>query len=173
MKAKSKKLSYVLRHQFSDEFLPGGWLAVDFALSEVGITMRELEIIVAENDKGRYELSYDKTLIRALYGHSVDIDLDYIPTAPPDILYHGTASTNYASILEKGIVSKNRQYVHLSEDIDTAISVGQRHGLPIALKIDTRKMAQDGCIFFNPKSGIWLTKYILPRYIEKMIDESD
>ena len=122
MKAKSKKLSYVLRHQFSDEFLPGGWLAVDSALSEVGLTMEELEIIVAENDKGRYELSYDKTLIRALYGHSVQIDLDYIPTTPPDILYHGTASTNYVSILEKGIVSKNRQYVHLSEDIEQSPS---------------------------------------------------
>ncbi len=69
MKAKSKKLSYILRHQESEKFLPGGWLDVQIALDEVGITMEELEDIVLQNDKGRYELSSDKTLIRALYGH--------------------------------------------------------------------------------------------------------
>ena len=165
MKLKSKKLSYILRHQFSDEFLPGGWLAVDIALSDVGITREELEIIVAGNDKGRYELSYDKTLIRALYGHSVDVDLEYIPTTPPDILYHGTALTNYVSILEKGIVSKNRQYVHLSEDIETAISVGARHGLPVVLVVDAKAMLEYGCIFYNPKNGIWTTEYVSPKYL--------
>ena len=113
MKAKSKKLSYILRHQDTKQFLPGGWIPVDFALSEVGISMDELEKIVSENDKGRYELSSDKTLVRALYGHSVEMNLDYVPSNPPDILFHGTATKSYTSIIEKGIVSRNRQFVHL------------------------------------------------------------
>ena len=165
MKAKSKKLSYILRHQDTKQFLPGGWIPVDFALSEVGISMDELEKIVSENDKGRYELSSDKTLVRALYGHSVEMNLDYVPGNPPDILFHGTATKSYTSIIEKGIVSRNRQFVHLSEDKETAISVGQRHGNPIVLEIDTRKMLQDGCVFYNPKQGIWLTDIVKPEYI--------
>ena len=130
-----------------------------------GISMDELEIIVSENDKGRYELSSDKTLVRALYGHSVEMNLDYVPSNPPDILFHGTAMKSYTSIIENGIVSRNRQFVHLSEDKETALSVGLRHGHPIVLEIDTRKKLQDGCVFYNPKKGIWLTDIVKPEYI--------
>lgn len=165
MKSKSKKISYILRHRICEGFLPGGWLAVNAILQEVGITIDELEVIVAQNDKGRYQLSDDKTLIRALYGHSVSVDLAYVPAQAPDVLYHGTAVQNYESILASGIVSRNRQFVHLSEDVQTAVSVGQRHGEPVVLQVDAKGMSEDGCVFYNPKNGIWLTEYILPRYI--------
>ena len=165
MKAKSKKLSYILRHQDTKAILPGGWIPVDLALGEVGISMDELKKIVSQNDKGRYELSSNNTLIRALYGHSVEVDLDYVPLTPPDILFHGTAMKSYTSIIENGIMSRNRQFVHLSEDKETAISVGQRHGNPIVLEIDASKMLQDGCVFYNPKEGIWLTDLVKPEYI--------
>ena len=111
LKKKSKQLSYVLRHQISEDFLLGGWFLVSNILREVDISMEELETIVAENDKGRYELSDDKSSIRALYGHSVPVDLNYKPSTPPDYLYHGTAESNYNSIIEKGVISKNRQFV--------------------------------------------------------------
>ena len=165
MKAKSKKLSYILRHQDTKAFLPGGWIPIDFALGEVGITMDELKKIVSENDKGRYELSSDNSLIRALYGHSIEVDLDYVPMVPPKTLYHGTAKGSYDSILENGIISKNRQFVHLSEDVTTAIMVGERHGDPIVLEINAEKMSRDGCVFYNPKEGIWLTDLVKPEYI--------
>ena len=161
MKGKSKKISYILRHRISEEFLPGGWLAVNIVLEEVGITMDELEAIVAQNDKGRYQLSEDKTLIRALYGHSVPVDLAYIPSQPPTLLYHGTALKNYESILDSG----NRLFVHLSEDVQTAVSVGQRHGDPVVLQVDAKRMSEEGCVFYNPKNVIWLTEYVLPQYI--------
>ena len=75
-----------------------------------------------------------------MYGHSVPVDLNYKPSTPPDYLYHGTAESNYNSIIEKGVISKNRQFVHLSEDIETAIKVGERHGEPVVLKIATGEM---------------------------------
>ena len=56
---------------------------------------------------------------------------------PPDILYHGTAEKYIESIRKEGILKKNRNYVHLSIDIETAIKVGSRHGNGIAFKIDT------------------------------------
>ena len=42
---------------------------------------------------------------------------------PPEILYHGTATKFLESIREKGILKRNRQYVHLSSDIETAKNV--------------------------------------------------
>lgn len=167
MKSKSKKLSYILRHSFSENFLAGGWLDVKIALNELKITMAELEDIVSQNDKGRYELSFDKTLVRALYGHSIAVDLDYVPMVPPKTLYHGTAKGSYDSILENGIIRKSRQFVHLSEDATTAMIVGERHGDPIVLDIDAEKMYQDGLVFYNPKDGIWLSDLVKTEYIIK------
>ena len=48
--------------------------------------------VVDTNDKKRFAFNEDKTRIRANQGHSVEVELDYQPTFPPQILYHGTAS---------------------------------------------------------------------------------
>lgn len=133
-----KYLSYILRHRpdavgiqldshgYADvaELLKGMRLkyAIDIDL---------LEIIVNEDSKNRFSFSRDKSLIRANQGHSIKVDLDLIPVMPPQTLYHGTGARYVDSILVEGLVSKSRQYVHLSEKIDTAIEVGRRHGKPV------------------------------------------
>ena len=67
-------------------------------------------------------------------------------------------------IEKEGIRPMSRLYVHLSEDKETAINVGSRHGEPIILKIDTEKMINDGFRFLISENGVWLTKYISPIY---------
>lgn len=67
-------------------------------------------------------------MIRAAQGHSVEVDLALQPSTPPDILYHGTAFAKLASIREHGLVPGKRQQVHLSNDYETAVKVGARHG---------------------------------------------
>ena len=52
LKKKSKQLSYVLRHQISEDFLLGGWFLVSNILREVDISMEELETIVQKMIKG-------------------------------------------------------------------------------------------------------------------------
>ena len=61
----------------------------------------------------------------------------------------------------------SRLYVHLSEDIETAEKVGKRHGNPIILKIDSKEMYEDGIKFYLSKNGVWLTKEVNNKYIEK------
>lgn len=51
----------------------------------------------------------------------------------------------------------SRQYVHLSFDEKTALKVGKRHGEPIILKIDSKKMKQEGFIFYLSENNVILT----------------
>jgi len=60
----------------------------------------------------------------------VQVDVELTETAPPDVLWHGTGEKYVASIDRQGLLSKSRLYVHLSADIETARTVGSRHGRP-------------------------------------------
>ena len=74
---------------------------------------------------------------------------------------------DYVEVGKKGILKGSRKYVHLSKDEETAVKVGQRHGKPFVLKIDAKKMVEDGCKFYLSNNDIWLTDYIDKKYIIK------
>lgn len=170
----SKFLSLVLRHKPEEIGLsldPNGWADVDELIrlaNERGtpLTRTVLQQVVAENDKKRFALSDDGLRIRASQGHSVDIDLALSPSAPPETLYHGTASRFIDSIRTSGLHSANRQHVHLSLDVPSAIKVGQRHGKPIVLVVKAGAMAAAGHTFFLSANGVWLTEKVPVEYID-------
>jgi len=95
----------------------------------------------------------------------VQIDAELTPQTPPDTLWHGTASRFLESILREGLKPMSRLYVHLSGDADTALDVGARHGKPVVLAVDARRMAEDGCLFYISANGVWLTKTVPPAYL--------
>lgn len=90
--------------------------------------------------------------------------------SPPDLLYHGTAMKNLSVIKVNGIKKMRRLYVHLSKDIETAFKVGQRHGMPIVLVIDTLAMQKDGYKFYYSKNGVWLCDDIDFKYVKEIIE---
>ena len=171
--ATSKLLSYVLRHRPDSIGLAldtQGWAAVDDLLAHLGasghvVDRALLERVVAENDKQRFAFSADRTRIRASQGHSVAVDLALDPTAPPDVLYHGTASRFLKSILASGLRAAGRHHVHLSADADSARRVGARHGFPAVLRVDAARMRDDGIVFYLSDNGVWLTGVVSPRYL--------
>ena len=83
-------------------------------------TLEDLERIVANDEKQRYSFNQDKTKIRANQGHSIDVDVELKEAVPPEILYHGTGEKYVNAIDSQGLKAKNRLYVHLSKDIETA-----------------------------------------------------
>ncbi len=113
------------------------------------LSIEELHQSVAEGDNKRFTVSEDGKLIRAAQGHSVDVDLGLEADAPPDVLFHGTARTNLDSIFNDGLNSGHRQQVHLSPDQETTERVGQRHGKPVVLRIDTGSMHREGHPFYR------------------------
>ena len=61
-----------------------------------------------------------------------------------------------------------RLYVHLSSDVETAVKVGKRHGVPVVLKIHSGEMSRDKHKFYLSENGVWLTKEVQGKYMEKL-----
>lgn len=174
LKKVSKSLSYVLRHRPDTvglELGNGGWVGVDelvSAFQTAGKRMSHelLEVVVANNDKQRFEYSEDRLQIRARQGHSTEVDLGYQPATPPDVLYHGTATKNLESIQQKGLIKGRRHHVHMSTNKETMLDVARRHGKPVLLAIDAKQMLADGHEFFVTGNKVWLTDHVPPEYVE-------
>lgn len=172
----SRFISLILRHKpevINIDIDESGYVNVNeliIGINKSGrfIDINMLEEIVKYDNKNRYSFSSDKTKIRANQGHSICVDVGLNEGSPKKYLYHGTAESNLESILQDGIKKMNRLYIHLSNDIDTALKVGHRHGVPIVLRIDTEKMKQDGYKFYLSSNKIWLTEYVPKIYIEKV-----
>jgi len=169
----SKFLSLVLRHKPEVAGLAleeGGWVKVDDLIhgaKEAGVSLdRELlRFVVEESEKKRFSFSDDGQRIRANYGHSIPIHMDFEPIEPPEFLYHGTAVRFLESIQKNGIAPRGRQYVHLSPDEQTATETGRRHGVPIVLPVQSRFMHENGFHFYHTASGIWLTEKVPPEFV--------
>ena len=90
----SKRLSYVLRHNpdsIGIELDSAGWVEIDVLLDQLAkhkfdMSISDLQTVVQQNDKQRFSVSDDDLRIRANQGHSVQVDLEYEPTEPPEIL---------------------------------------------------------------------------------------
>ena len=164
---RGRHLSYLLRHDEHTPIEPGAWVSMQYLSDHNGYSSQEILQIVANDSKGRYEVNKEKTKIRALYGHSVKVDLCLKPEQPPETLYHGTATKSVESIMKSGLDGRSRQFVHLSESAETAFETGARHGTPVILEIDARRMAEDGFQLYRISNGTWLTTTVPPEYIRK------
>lgn len=169
----SKYISLILRHKpqvIGIELDEHGWADVQELIAGINkthnIDFDLLGKIVREDEKQRYSFNYDKTLIRANQGHSIQVDVELKKEIPPEILWHGTGEKYVDSILMEGLIPKSRLYVHLSSDYDTAIKVGSRHGKPVVFKVFAGKMTEAGYEFYKSENGVWMAEYVPKEYIE-------
>ncbi len=162
----SHDLSYLLRHDKTCKLETGGWRSVENLVHEQGFTFEQLCNLVVNDSKGRFEFNDDKTKIRALYGHSVPVEMNYACCTPPEILYHGTSMNADAAIAEVGLKPRSRNYVHLTSDNDTALETGARHGDPVTIHVKALEMFHEGYEFYNPVKIIWLVREVPRRFID-------
>lgn len=171
----SKEISYALRHapwEYELELDDDGWVSVEQLLISLkenskweSVTIQDLEHMIQNSDKKRHELVDGK--IRALYGHSISMKILKESAEPPTILFHGTARRFWKSIENNGLLPKGRQYVHLSNDIETALQVGKRHDdKPVILEIDAKKAWNEGIKFYLGNDKVWLADNIPSKYIK-------
>ena len=172
-KSLSRFLSLILRHKpetIGLELDPNGWIDIDTLLSALNaagksVTREDLARVVENNDKQRFIIQDGR--IRANQGHSVSVDLGLTETAPPQTLYHGTATRFLDRIRAEGLKKMNRQHVHLSPDKVAASKVGVRHGKLVVLKVAAEQMHSDGFAFYRSANGVWLVDSVPASYLEE------
>ena len=173
----SKEISYALRHapwEYELEMNEEGWVPVEQLLDALHRTEKwssiceaDLNEMIEKSEKKRHEFADGK--IRAFYGHSMPMKILKEDKMPPNVLYHGTARRFVESISKNGLLPQSRQYVHLSQDIETAENVGKRHDdKPCILIIDAKTAWNDGVKIYFGNEKVWLADAIPSRYIRKM-----
>jgi len=170
----SKLISYWLRHHpedadlIVDEF---GWTNIDDLLDAlrekkmIRLSLEELLELNQSFDKIRYEIDTKNGKIKATHGHSIPVIIDQKPHLPPKFLLHGTSVDSIRSIFKEGLRSMKRHFVHLSENVETALETGRRHGKGVIIKIRTQDLVVDDWLFYKTGDMIWLTKDIPARHI--------
>ena len=172
----SKEVSYALRHapwKYELEMDEDGWVPIGQLLDALQktkkwINIREANLVemIEQSEKKRHELRNGR--IRAFYGHSIPMKIIKEEKMPPDVLYHGTARRFMQSIMENGLLPQNRQYVHLSQDLETAEDVGKRHDdKPCILIIAAKKAWNEGITFYLGNEKVWLADTVPSQFIEK------
>lgn len=166
----SKQMAYLLRHDPSGISMDEeGFVDLEELLDKLrerwkNLTEPELRGIVEEDPKGRYEISDDR--IRALYGHSVDVDPD-LPEVEVEVLYHGTSPKAAERIDREGLRSQGRRKVHLSARKEDAIEVGKRHTPePVLLEIEAEEASASGVGFQKASDKVYVSDFVPPKFIK-------
>jgi len=174
----SKIISHALRHQpslYNLELDKGGWVDVSLLIESIqkvdssfsSLSVLDIEEMISASKKKRHELKGNK--IRASYGHSIQEKIIKKPSNPPEYLYHATKQEALPNIFEKGLLPMRRQYVHLSENKEDAITVALRKTkAPILLKINSMEASLKDVKFYREANNLWLSDKINPEYLEQI-----
>lgn len=128
------------------------------------LTEQDVMQVVEQGTKNRFAMEGGR--IRARYGHSIPLRVEYRPAEPPAVLYHGTSEASLSTILEEGLLPMGRQVVHLSTDVVTAKQVGSRHGgRVVILRVDALRAARDDIPFYQGNENTWLAERIPAAYL--------
>ncbi len=167
----SKQMSYWLRHDPEGmDMDENGFVDIEELVEKLEERFSEIDRKfvekLVEEGKRRYEIKDDR--IRALYGHSLDIEIDLPEDKDVEKLYHGTTSKAAYKILINGLEARDRNMVHLSSSKEIAREVGERRtDDPVILKIDCKKAREDGLKFYKANDELYLSEEIPTDCIEK------
>ncbi len=182
----SKLMTTLLRHLPHEAGLKldgQGWVSIDELVRGIRLrwrnrhlyswVTREHVVAVALLDpKGRFQLDLERGRIRAAYGHTVRVDLGYEPLKPSELparLYHGTIAENLPSIMREGLKPMRRLMVHLTQDIETAVETGRRHGRNVVvLEVDPDCLTRHGIPVYRASSIIYLAPRVPPDCIKPL-----
>lgn len=172
----SRVMSHALRHAPSEYGIildKHGWVAIDKLIGGIQnhlsvppiINEEMIRTVCLNSKKQRFEIRENH--IRATYGHSIDLAIEYEIAIPPEFLYHGTAPKTVPQIIDHGIQSMKRSYVHLSTNLDMAKKVGLRKSkTPRIIQVFASKAHNEGIQFYSPVPEMWLTLYIPPSFLK-------
>lgn len=167
MSRASKRLSWLLRHGAGEAGLSmdeAGWANVDEVLAAAGMSRHQLDEVVRDNDKSRFQV--DGQRIRAAQGHSVEgmpitreaLEASWQVYQGPDPIWHGTRASVLESIGRQGLLPGARTHVHLAETTDS--HVGKRANVSVLLAVSVTALRQAGQEVWVSPSGVVLVREV-------------
>lgn len=178
---KSKKLSWLLRHGAREAGLPmdaEGFAPIEQVLRLTGMTRAELDAVVADNNKARFQLRNGE--IRAVQGHSLGglpVTLEALERSWEEVLedapiYHGTSVAAARSILAgEGIHPAARTHVHLASAVEA--KVGKRAGVDVLLVIAPPALRASGQRVYRAPNGVLLCRSVPVGAIVEVLASND
>ncbi len=173
-----KTLAGALRHfpeKFNLTMDPRGWVDIQQFVNAIRSRRRRFRwlrayhvvALIKTDPKGRYQ--YKDGYIRATYGHTIDVDLDFPTDETPDKLYYPATEEEAEFLKEGGIRPADRVFVHLSTTLESAVEAGKvRSPRPVIFEIDAKKASEDGIKIMHAAPTIFITKEIPPEYIKEV-----
>ena len=152
-----------------------GWVDITSFVEAVGVGRSgfdwlrpyHIEAIAMTDSKGRYQI--DGGMIRATYGHSIEINLDDLPLAEIDAFYYPVTEEEIDIILEGGLHPIDQKKVHLSGSVEKALEAGRvRTEDPLILKIDGALARKDGVKIYHAGKDVYITDRIDAKYISQL-----
>jgi len=169
----SKYVSYLLRHNPEDlDMDDEGFVDLDDLISKVRkrfphANRRLLTKIINESERKRFEIVENK--IRALYGHTVPVQIYLKEDTQIIRLYHGTTPQAAQEIHEKGLQPMKRRWVHLSPTEEIAREVGKRRtNKPVVLVVDASEARSHGIRFYKATDKVYVCKHVPAKYIKAL-----
>ncbi len=182
LNALSRIIAGALRH-FPDKLgllMDGhGYVDIDSLIDAIGTSRsgfnwlkpHHIRALVETDPRGRYQI--DGGMIRAKYGHSINVDLSDLPLAKADEFFYPVTEEEADIVIESGIRPIDRKKVHLSISIRKALEAGRaRSDNTIVLRIDGMKAREDGVEIYQASDDVCVTDWIDPKYIS-LVDESE
>lgn len=166
----SRYISYLLRHNPRNLRMDkDGFVNIDELMDKLKehfqIDKKLLFEIVEKSERKRFEIFENR--IRALYGHTLPVTLEFEEDNTVKVLYHGTTQVAAAKILRTGLERMKRKWVHLSPTIEIAIEVGKRRtNNPVILEIDAEAARKAGVKFYKTTDKVYICSDISPIYIK-------
>ena len=156
-----------------------GWVDVSSLIDAIGtgrsgfnwLRAHHIEALAATDPRRRYQI--DGGMIRATYGHTIDVSLEDLPIAEIDEFFYPVTEEEADIIIEGGLYPTDRRKVHLSGSIEKAIEAGKvRTDNPLILKIDGIKTKKDDIKIYHAGKDVYIADEIDAKYISK-VDESE
>lgn len=174
----SRGMAAILRHGIGGaEIDENGWAKLNelsqtlTKILRTKVTEEDILNVVKNDIIGRYELDVDKMKIRALYGHSIPVAIEYKIIKPYEVkdLYHGTVMEKIDSIMCEGLKPLNRLWVHLYSSYKLAVERSlRRKGRPAILTIDAKQLAASKYMLFKAGKYVYVTKHVPSKFIKRI-----
>ena len=177
----SQFLSLILRHKpetINIALDAYGYANIDEIIQhakniDLAITKDAIRNVVLYSDKKRFKITADS--IKAIQGHSFEVNIDEQSQKPPDILYHGIRFKQKETVAQQGLLGTTGKLVPLYPNYYAAFMVENtnKNG-PIVFEINAGEMYNDGYEFYFTDNNVWQTKTVPVKYmVIKSLNEID